>query len=348
MDPPSPSLPHGAISSYSRIADLPVQIDGIRYQGIELPTQGGSGCRSLELVLSGAGCEGVGEDVTASSRTGPSAVLCSAAEAGIGVWRFEEYSGRLADTGLSGPRRWALESAGLALALEQAGRTLAEVLGRPLRPVRFVLSGAAGPRLELETVIAWHRRCREFGFTLDADESWDDEFLATLAAMERVEVVDFHSFERDPMPPAELYQRVSYALPNAILEDAALTEETRSLLLEHPGPLSWDAAIYSTIEIDALSPQAINVRPSRFGWWKRLLDAYDLCAHRDIRCYAGSSGEIGAGLEQLQYLASMFHPDAPNQVAPPRFQAAGPSSDLKKPLNPLPVSGFQSAFGRRR
>jgi len=348
LDTDNPSFPHGAISSFSRIADLSVQIDGIRFQDLKLPSPSGVCFHSLEVVLSGASCEGIGEDTSGRDGAGPSAVLRAAAEGSIGVWRFEDFSRRLAATGLSGPRRWALESAGLALALQQADSSLAEVLDRPLRPVRFVLSRGPGIELDLDAVVAWHREFRELGFTLDADESWSEELVATLAALERVEVVDFHSFERDPMPPPDLYQRVSYALPNAILEDAALTEETRGMLLEHPGPLSWDAAIYSTIEIEALAPQAINVSPPRFGWWKRLLDAYDLCDAREVLCYAGTCGELGAGLEQLQYLASLFHPEAPNQVAPPLFLAGGPGAGEPPPLNPLPVSCFSSAFGRHR
>ncbi len=295
------------------------------------------------MHLEGLDCAGSGEDVSQDRDPGPAAVLDASARAVVGKWRFRDFTARLAATGLSSPRRWALESAGLALGLAQAGCTLAEILDRELEPVRFVLHALPPGRLPLDQVVTWHRRCRELRFALDADESWDDELIATLSAMERVEVVDFRSYERDPMPPVELFQRVSYALPDAILEDAALTEETKSLLLEHPGPLSWDAAIYSSIEIEALAPQALNMRPTRFGWWKRLLDAYDLCQARGVRCYAGRSGELGVGLRQLQYLASLFHPAEPNQVAPAEVLLDGEATELP---NPLPVSAFASAFGR--
>src|SRR5205823_1392527 len=41
-------------------------------------------------------------------------------------------------------RRWGVESAALDLALRQAGRALHELLGRRLRPVRFVVSSRLG------------------------------------------------------------------------------------------------------------------------------------------------------------------------------------------------------------
>jgi hypothetical protein len=32
--------------------------------------------------------------------------------------------------------------------------------------------------------------------------------------------------------------------------------------------------------------------------------------------YGGGFGELGVGRHQIQYLASLFHPDTPNDVAP--------------------------------
>jgi hypothetical protein len=56
-------------------------------------------------------------------------------------------------------------------------------------------------------------------------------------------------------------------------------------------------------------------------------------------------GEIGAGRGQVQLLASMFHADAPNDVAPAAFNALElayglRSSPLAPPRNP---AGFRWA-----
>ena len=37
---------------------------------------------------------------------------------------------------------------------------------------------------------------------------------------------------------------------------------------------------------------------------------------RGITAYGGGQWELGCGRGHIQYLASLFHPDAPNDVAP--------------------------------
>ncbi len=36
--------------------------------------------------------------------------------------------------------------------------------------------------------------------------------------------------------------------------------------------------------------------------------------------YGGGMGELGVGRGQIELLAALFHPDAPNDVAPERLQ----------------------------
>jgi hypothetical protein len=59
----------------------------------------------------------------------------------------------------------------------------------------------------------------------------------------------------------------------------------------------------------------VNVKPSRFGMLRGLLEAYDYLAADGIGAYGGGQFELGPGRGQIQYLASLFHPDAPNDVA---------------------------------
>ena len=343
LDHESTPRPSGVASSYSRIADLPVRVEGFRFRTVER-TVGDCQLRTVEVYLDGLGCLGAGEDVSLSRQAGPSRVLSAAAEEIVGEWSFHDFSHRLASTGIANSRRWALEAAGLELALVQSGLSLGQVLGREPRPVRWAMHPVQPGCSCLDQVAGWHRRSKGLHYVLDAEDDWSDELIAALADLGRVEVIDFHSYERDPMPPPELYQKIAYAFPDAVLEDVALTEETKALLQEHPGPKSWDMAIYSTIEIEALDPQMVNVRPPRFGWWRRMLDAYDLCEARGIPCYAGSSGELGVGLDQLRGLAALFHPEGPNQVAPPVTQLTGPGDPEELPANPLPPDSFSAAF----
>ena len=96
--------------------------------------------------------------------------------------------------------------------------------------------------------------------------------------------------------------------------------------------------------MDALPfpPRVLNSKPSRFGSVGRLLDFYDACAERGIRLYGGGQFELGPGRGQIQYLASLFHPDAPNDVAPAAFNVVPLPAGL--PSSPLAVTPEPTGF----
>ena len=61
------------------------------------------------------------------------------------------------------------------------------------------------------------------------------------------------------------------------------------------------------------------------------------CAERGIGNYGGGQFELGVGRGQNQYLASLFHGDAPNDVAPTGFNLPSPPAGLpSSPLTPAP------------
>ena len=117
------------------------------------------------------------------------------------------------------------------------------------------------------------------------------------------------------------------------------------MLAEHRDRITWDAGIHEWSDVEALpfAPRALNCKPSRFGSVKRLFDFYDACEERGIALYGGGQYELGAGRAQIQLLASLFHPDAPNDVAPDGFNVTEPVSGL--PVSPLPIEpapGFRT------
>ena len=63
----------------------------------------------------------------------------------------------------------------------------------------------------------------------------------------------------------------------------------------------------------------VNIKPSRVGSLAELGRAYDFCAERGIGAYGGGQTELGVGRDHIQYLAALFHPDTPNDVAPRGF-----------------------------
>jgi hypothetical protein len=92
-------------------------------------------------------------------------------------------------------------------------------------------------------------------------------------------------------------------------------------------------------------PRFLNMKPSRFGSLRAVLDAYDYCEKQDIRMYGGGQAELGPGRGQIQYLASLFHPDAPNDIAPAGYDWV--EFPLGLPPSPLPP-GLDAAGFRRR
>ena len=146
----------------------------------------------------------------------------------------------------------------------------------------------------------------------------------------------------DPEPT--LYARVARGLPAAWIEDPAWTPETEPALADHLDRITWDAPIHSVDDIRALPfpPCMLNIKPSRFGTLSALLGAYDYCRDEGIELYGGGQWELGVGRDQIQYLAALFHPDAPNDVAPRGFNAQQPVAGL--PASPLPPDTAATGF----
>ena len=76
---------------------------------------------------------------------------------------------------------------------------------------------------------------------------------------------------------------------------------------------------------------------------KALFDAYDFCDGRGMGAYGGGQFELGVGRGQIQYLAALFHADAPNDIAPSGFDDLDPEPGLpESPLDPDPEpTGFR-------
>jgi hypothetical protein len=347
------------MATYDRVSDLPLEIDSYELEGLEIPISPQFTRKTTVVRLRGGDHEGVGEDVTydpndqaALQRAGPSLPL-------KGSHTLDSFSKLLDRLNLfpSGPalepfrdyRRWAFESAALDLALGQAGTSLAAALGRDPEPIRYVVSLRLGEPPSVEPVLRLIERYPGVRFKLDPTSSWTEQVVAELVATEAVDTVDFKGAYKgtpvDQEPDPLLYGRVAIAFPDAWLEDPALTEETQPVLEPHRHRITWDAPIHSVMDIRALEfpPRMLNFKPSRFGTVRSLFDAYDYAAEQGIRIYGGGQFELGTGRGQIQYLASLFHADAPNDVAPGGFNAPDPPPGLlRSPLEPKPSeTGFR-------
>ena len=116
-----------------------------------------------------------------------------------------------------------------------------------------------------------------------------------------------------------------------------MTGETRPLLELVRDRVTWDAPIHSIADIEALpwEPKMVNVKPSRIGGLRELCETYDYCDERHIGAYGGGQTELGQGRGQIQYLASIFHPDTPNDVAPGGYNDPAQATQPGLPTSPL-------------
>jgi L-alanine-DL-glutamate epimerase-like enolase superfamily enzyme len=349
------------MSTYERVADLPLEISEYALEGLVKTVSSGFERVTTVIRLRGGGEEGAGEDVTydpdlqrAQQEHGPVLPLA-------GSWTVDSFSRRLdeLDTFPAGApdrevyrnyRRWGFESAALDLALRQAGRSLADALGRSPRPVTFVVSTRMGEPPSYEVVARKLARYPGLRFKLDATPDWDDELIDALVESGAVDSFDLKgAYKGTPVDvdtdPA-FYRRLAETFPDTWLEDPDLEDEAaREALRPFEDRITWDAPIHSIDDILAapVMPRTVNLKPSRFGSIRALFDAYDFCEQRGMGAYGGGQYELGVGRGQIQYLAALFHSDAPNDIAPSGYDALDPEPGLpESPLEPdLEPIGFR-------
>jgi hypothetical protein len=321
------------MSLWESVAELPVEVDGYKLERRESPTPSGWTRVTTTVVLQGEGAPGQGEDVTYESELHdgvPDELMLA------GTWSFDDFSHRLDEFEelAEGFRRWAFESAGLDLALRQNELGLGQALGRQELPVRFVVSTRAAPERWLEVAPGLE-------FKLDAEKDWGRPLLRGLRELDRVRVVDlkayYHGTVVDLAPDPELYRAISEELPDVVIEDAWLEDGLREVLAGAEDRLSFDAPVHSLSDLDdlPLEPRWLNIKPSRFGTVRGLLETIEACEEREIKMYGGGQYELGPGRLQIQRLASVFYAEGPNDVAPSAYNEGEPREGL--PQSPLPA-----------
>jgi len=358
------------VSTFDLLADLPLEVEDYSLEGLSAQVSSGFERLSTVVHLRGGGAEGLGEDVVydaedhvAMQEAGPVQRLagrfalgefCDMID-GLDLFPVEPQRGEVSRL----YRRWTFHSAALDLALRQAGRALHEALGREAHPLTFVVSLRLGEPPTLDPIKRRLERYPTLRFKLDPTSSWTPELIAGLVETGAVDSVDFKSLYRgtvvDQPPDPVLYRRVVEAFPAAWIEDPDVeTEETAAVLAGEHDRITWDAPIHSIADIEAMPwspPKTVNVKPSRFGPIRSLFAAYDYCEERGIGAYGGGQTELGQGRGQIQYLASLFHPDTPNDVAPGGYndpdKATRPGLPSRRRGEPL-AGAVESVFVHER
>jgi L-alanine-DL-glutamate epimerase-like enolase superfamily enzyme len=335
------------------VAALHVEIESVERERLALDVSPEFTRATTVVHLRGRGVEGVGEDVSydaalhAEERSPQPLASFSGTlgELSQALERFDLYGGPIGMESQRDYRRWAWESAALDLALRQANVGLSDVVGRHARPLTFVASMRIDPAT-LEPLASWTRLYPSLRFKLDPTEAWDEALVERVSAVAGVDVVDLKGQYRgtpvDNLASARLYRLAAESFPEAWIEDPNLDEDAdaAAALEPHRARITWDAPIHSVDDVDALPfpPRTLNVKPSRFGTLRRLFTFYETCEERGIALYGGGQFELGPGRGHIQHLASLFHPDAPNDVAPAAFNGRPREGLPESPLEPSQIS----------
>lgn len=342
---------------WTAVKDLPIEIESSSFE--TLVPGGPTGLEdysTTQLRLRGGGEEGVGEQVgmpddQESLRAGDFPLA--------GEWEtLADFLAHL-DTIDMWPeppehelvrnwRRWTFESAALDLALRQSATSLPEVLGRTPRPVRFVTSFGLGDPPDIDKVAGRRAVQPTVGFKLDIAPSWTQAIMDRVAAVDGVETIDFkgqYGLEvEDEAALIAMYERTLATFAGVVFEDPHDHPAVLEMLAPMADRVSYDAPITSVESISAtrIAARIINVKPCRVGRLQELSRLYEHCGSAGIRMYNGGMGELGVGRGQAQLLASLFHPDAPNDIAPSDYNLEPPPPGLPpSPLDPAPDRGFR-------
>jgi len=346
---------------YDAVADLPLTVESVALERRARQTPAFERATTV-VSLSGDSRTGTGEDVTYEAAH-HDALADWAADGGgfdlAGEYTFDEFSAELDDVDLwpaDDPdredsqhyRRWAFEAAALDLALRQADETLADCLPVAHDPVRFVVSSRLpdGDSGRVETLL---ERYPDAELKLDPTSEWPDSTFDFLRETDAVRILDlkgaYEGTDVDQAPDPALYERVFEGFPDAVVEDPAVTDDTREIVEAHADRVSWDAPIHSLEDVRAqpVAPDWLNVKPSRFGTVASLLETIQWCREHDVAMYGGGQFELDAGRGQIQELAALFYADGPNDVAPGVFN--DPELPEKPPTSPLAVPSTHVGFG---
>jgi hypothetical protein len=189
-------------------------------------------------------------------------------------------------------------------------------------------------------------------FKLDPTNDWGDDLISALVETGAVDSLDLKGqYKGTPVDvdtDPELYSKLIHAFPDAWLEDPDVNDETKPILDPVADRVTWDAPIHSVADIEdrPWKPKMVNIKPSRFGPLRELFAGYDYCDAEGMGAYGGGQWELGPGRGHIQYLASVFHADTPNDVAPAgynRWEADAVAGELpSSPLDPRPTkTGFR-------
>ena len=329
------------MSTYDAVKDLPLEIESYELEPLEQEVARGFTLRRTTVVLRGGGEEGRGEEVDYD----PDAQQ-----------RFQARRGELPFAG-----RHTLDS----FSVLQSGADRVPPLGvrvgsarpgaaagrdaRSARPSGATRSrSASSSRPASRTSRAGARSIRTCISSSTPTAEWSDETISSLATAGVVDTVDFKGIYRAEFGSAARpralrahRRRVPGGVDRGPGADPGDAGRARAApRAHHVGCGDPRVERRRGAAVPPTLPQLASRRASDRS--RRLFDFYDACEREGIGLYGGGQYELGPGRDQIQLLASLFHADAPNDVAPGGFNASEPVTGLPAPpLSLSPRPGFR-------
>ena len=347
--------------TWVRLRELPLTIESYAFERLSAQFSYGHERVTTRIRLRGGGREGHGEDVSPHEAEDGTLHVLGPVFPLVGEWTLEafcDHLGSIEQWPVEPPwdmmrrfRNWAFESAALDLALAQAGLPLHEALGVEPRPLRFVNSLGLGEPPRFDPIAPADRRApraalqarRDLGVDPGADRRGGSPRARSRSSTSRATTAWRPASCRRWWRCTSARSRRSRT---ALLEDAHDLPEVAALLGGAGDRISYDAPVHSVEDIDALplAPTALNIKPCRIGDLRSLFAVYAECSARGLLMYGGGMGELDVGRDQIQLLASLFHPDGPNDTAPSGYNADVPAASL--PSSPLAADPAPVGFRR--
>jgi hypothetical protein len=328
--------PARAGSLRTKLGRLSVVIDAAACEvgNAPVPTYPGGARPTSVVVLRGAGVEGTGENVAWTDEAHGTFRTRVESVPG-GRWMLDAWRAALPALFPEPYERAALEAAAIDLALRQHRTNLFGLAGVGPSPLRYVVSfervsdpvaraRAEGPGIDLK---------------IDADPDWPDAIWSALGRLGSVAVIDFKL-----SGSSADHERAHRAIPGALVEDPLASSipwsDSLRARLSIDGPVTCPEALAAL----PVLPVAVNLKPARMGGVLAALEAAAWCSTRGIAIYFGGMFEVAVGRSQLQALASLLCPDAPNDVTPIGLAGQVPSRPARLRCD-ADAPGFGAGIG---
>lgn len=238
--------------------------------------------------------------------------------------------GAVRGLGLSPYAACALEAALIDLAMVQAGLTFASLAGVAERALRWVVSIDADPD-PAERCRALQAQFPGAMYKIDVDPTWTPQAMDELARLGGVAVLDFKD-----VGDAALVRALRARFGACILEDPPISS----------GRFARDRPVLSVADARRAVDEGalINVKAPRMGSVLTALEA--LAVAPAGGAYFGGMFELGPGRVQARLLASLYTPEAPNDLAPiPRHASSAPRRSPVRVALDRPGFGAATVMG---